>query len=163
RRVPYSYLPPDELRKRIARTLYAETQRERPDWIDEQLLRPGQVAALFQVSRRTASDWARAGKLDAIITPAGHRRFRATHVREVVLADGFIWVFLSPRRAVACAMGIRRALDSFNLNRAGLPLRVRIGLNTGEVASQDGQLSGEAVHAAARVCAEAEGGQVLVS
>src|SRR5260221_4615387 len=47
--VPYSYLPPDELRKRIARTLYAEAQRERPDWIDEQLLRPRQVAALFQV------------------------------------------------------------------------------------------------------------------
>src|ERR1044072_86212 len=84
RRVPYSYLPPDELRKRIARTLYAEAQRERPDWIDEQLLRPGQVAALFQVSRRTVADWARAGKLDAIITPGGHRRFRATQVRALL-------------------------------------------------------------------------------
>jgi excisionase family DNA binding protein len=82
-RVPYNYIPPDELRRRIARTLYAEQQLERPDWIDEQLLRPGQVAALFQVSRRTISDWARAGKLDAIITPGGHRRFRATQVREL--------------------------------------------------------------------------------
>ena len=82
RRVPYSYLPPEELRRRIARTLYAE--RERPDWIDEQLLRPGQVAALFQVSRRTISDWARAGKLDAIVTPGGHRRFRATQVRALL-------------------------------------------------------------------------------
>ena len=84
RRVPYSYLPPDELRKRIARALYAEAQRERPDWLDEQLLRPGQVAALFQVSRRTIGDWARAGKLDAIITPGGHRRFRATQVRALL-------------------------------------------------------------------------------
>jgi excisionase family DNA binding protein len=82
--VPYSYLPPDELRKRIARTLYAEQHPDRPDWIDEQLLRPGQVAALFQVSRRTISDWARAGKLDAIITPGGHRRFRATQVRALL-------------------------------------------------------------------------------
>jgi len=85
--VPYSYLPPDELRKRIARTLYAEQHPERPDWIDEQLLRPGQVAALFQVSRRTISDWARAGKLDAIITPGGHRRFRATQVRALLEAQ----------------------------------------------------------------------------
>ena len=85
--MPYSYLPPDELRKRLARTLYAESQRERPDWIDEQLLRPGQVAALFQVSRRTISDWARAGKLDAIITPGGHRRFRATQVRALLEAQ----------------------------------------------------------------------------
>ena len=82
--MPYSYLPPDELRKRLARTLYAEQHPERPDWIDEQLLRPGQVAALFQVSRRTISDWARAGKLDAIITPGGHRRFRATQVRALL-------------------------------------------------------------------------------
>jgi excisionase family DNA binding protein len=82
--VPYSYLPPDELRKRIARTLYAEQHPDRPDWIDEQLLRPGQVAALFQVSRRTISDWARAGKLDAIITPGGHRRFRAKQVRALL-------------------------------------------------------------------------------
>jgi excisionase family DNA binding protein len=82
--VPYSYLPPEELRKRIARTLYAEQHPDRPDWIDEQLLRPGQVAALFQVSRRTISDWARAGKLDAIITPGGHRRFRAKQVRALL-------------------------------------------------------------------------------
>ena len=85
--MPYSYLPPDELRKRIARTLYAEQHPERPDWIDEQLLRPGQVAALFQVSRRTISDWARAGKLDAIITPGGHRRLRATQVRALLEAQ----------------------------------------------------------------------------
>jgi excisionase family DNA binding protein len=85
--VPYSYLPPDELRKRIARTLYAEQHPDRPDWIDEQLLRPGQVAALFQVSRRTISDWARAGKLDAIITPGGHRRFRAKQVRALLEAQ----------------------------------------------------------------------------
>ena len=85
--MPYSYLPPDELRKRIARTLYAEQHPDRPDWIDEQLLRPGQVAALFQVSRRTISDWARAGKLDAIITPGGHRRFRAKQVRALFEAQ----------------------------------------------------------------------------
>jgi excisionase family DNA binding protein len=85
--VPYSYLPPEELRKRIARTLYAEQHPDRPDWIDEQLLRPGQVAALFQVSRRTISDWARAGKLDAIITPGGHRRFRAKQVRALFEAQ----------------------------------------------------------------------------
>src|SRR5207302_8906642 len=85
------------------------------------------------------------------------------HDQKAALGDGFLAVFLSTRRAVACAIGIQRALDSFNLSRSGPPLRVRIGLNTGEVAWQDGQLSGEAVHAAARVCADASGGQVLVS
>jgi class 3 adenylate cyclase/tetratricopeptide (TPR) repeat protein len=83
--------------------------------------------------------------------------------QKAALGDGFLAVFVSTRRALACAIGIQRALDSFNLNRAGPALRVRTGLNTGEVTWQDGQLSGEAVHAAARVCAEASGGQILVS
>lgn len=79
------------------------------------------------------------------------------------LGDGFLSVFVSTRRAVACAIGIQKALDSFNRSRSGPPLNVRIGLNTGEVAWQDDQLSGEAVHAAARVCAAGSGGQILVS
>src|SRR5438477_452980 len=85
------------------------------------------------------------------------------HDQKAALGDGFLAVFVSTRRALTCAIGIQRALDSFNLNRAGVPLRVRIGLNTGEVAWQADQLSGEAVHAAARVCAQASGGQILVS
>ncbi len=83
--------------------------------------------------------------------------------QKAALGDGFLAVFVSTRRALACAIGIQRALDSFNLTRVGPPLRVRIGLNTGEVAWQGDQLSGEAVHAAARVCAEGAGGQILVS
>ena len=83
--------------------------------------------------------------------------------QKAALGDGFLAVFVSTRRALQCAIGIQKALDSFNRARAGAPLKVRIGLNTGEVAWQDGQLSGEAVHAAARVCAEASGGQIFVS
>ena len=85
------------------------------------------------------------------------------HDQEAALGDGFLAVFVSPRRAVACAIGIQKALDTFNRSRAGVSLKVRIGLNTGEVAWQDGQPSGEAVHAAARVCAAGEGGQIFVS
>src|SRR5260370_12437840 len=77
--------------------------------------------------------------------------------QKAALGDGFLAVFVSTRRALACAIGIQRALDSFNLNRVGRALRVRVGLNTGEVAWQGDQLSGEAVHAAAPVCAAATG------
>jgi tetratricopeptide (TPR) repeat protein len=83
--------------------------------------------------------------------------------QKAALGDGFLAVFVSTRRALSCAIGIQKALDSFNRERSGMPLNVRIGLNTGEVAWQDGQLSGEAVHAAARVCAAASGRQILVS
>src|SRR2546421_5402939 len=62
--------------------------------------------------------------------------------QKAALGDGFLAVFVSTRRALTCAIGIQRALDSFNLNRVGMPLRVRVGLNTGEVAWQGDQLSG---------------------
>lgn len=83
--------------------------------------------------------------------------------QKAALGDGFLAVFVSTRRALSCAIGIQKALAAFNRAHPGPPLNVRIGLNTGEVAWQDGQLSGEAVHAAARVCAVASGRQVLVS
>jgi len=82
--VPYRAIPHDERRRRLAESVYHDAPAERPDWLHEELLRPGQVAALFQVSRRTIGDWARAGMLDAIITPGGHRRFRARHVRALL-------------------------------------------------------------------------------
>ncbi|MGH2830725.1 MAG: helix-turn-helix domain-containing protein [Actinomycetota bacterium] len=53
-------------------------------WLQRTLLRPAQVAALLQVSRRTVAQWARAGKLSWISTPGGHRRFRADDVVALV-------------------------------------------------------------------------------
>ena len=41
------------------------------------------------------------------------------HDQEAALGDGFLAVFVSPRRAVACAIGIQQALDTFNRSRAG--------------------------------------------
>jgi class 3 adenylate cyclase/tetratricopeptide (TPR) repeat protein len=83
--------------------------------------------------------------------------------QKAALGDGFLAVFASTRRALASAVAIQRALDAFNHARSGPALTVRIGLNTGEVTWQDGHLSGEAVHAASRVCAAARGGQILAS
>src|SRR5687767_4397462 len=85
------------------------------------------------------------------------------HDFQAALGDGFLAVFVSTRRAIACAVAIQQALDKFNENRRAAPLRVRIGLNTGEIAWQNGQPSGEAIHAASRVCGAADGGEVFVS
>ena len=80
------------------------------------------------------------------------------------MGDGFMVAFASARSAVDCAVGIQRSLDDDN--RARTPaerIRVRIGLHTGEVVKEGGDLFGEAVNAAARIMAKAVGGQVLVS
>jgi excisionase family DNA binding protein len=46
----------------------------------EELLTPGQVAALFAVDPKTVTRWAQDGKLTCIRTLGGHRRFKAEEV-----------------------------------------------------------------------------------
>jgi excisionase family DNA binding protein len=46
----------------------------------EQLLTPAEVAAMFRVNPKTVTRWARSGKLTAIRTLGGHRRFRASEI-----------------------------------------------------------------------------------
>ena len=47
----------------------------------EALLTPSEVAAMFRVNPKTVTRWARAGKITAIRTLGGHRRFRASEIR----------------------------------------------------------------------------------
>jgi excisionase family DNA binding protein len=47
----------------------------------DSLLTPAEVASLFRVNPKTVTRWARAGKITAIRTLGGHRRFRATEIR----------------------------------------------------------------------------------
>jgi class 3 adenylate cyclase/tetratricopeptide (TPR) repeat protein len=79
------------------------------------------------------------------------------------LGDGFMVAFASARKAVACAVGIQRALEQHNRQHPDQQVRVRIGLNTGEAIQEEADLFGEAVNAAARIAAKAKGGQILLS
>lgn len=52
----------------------------------EPLLTPAEVAAMFKVDRKTVTRWAKAGKLSAVRTLGGHRRYLEREVR--ALLDG---------------------------------------------------------------------------
>jgi excisionase family DNA binding protein len=52
------------------------------------LLTPGEVAALMRVDPKTVTRWAAAGKISAIRTPGGHRRFRESEVRRLLEGNG---------------------------------------------------------------------------
>ena len=49
---------------------------------DDALLTPSEVAAMFRVNPKTVTRWARAGKISAIRTLGGHRRFKASEIRQ---------------------------------------------------------------------------------
>ncbi|WP_298456815.1 BldC family transcriptional regulator [uncultured Cellulomonas sp.] len=48
------------------------------------LLTPSEVATLFRVDPKTVTRWAKAGKISAIRTLGGHRRFHEDEVRQLL-------------------------------------------------------------------------------
>jgi class 3 adenylate cyclase len=80
--------------------------------------------------------------------------FRGREVKTT--GDGFVVIFDAPARAVQCATSMRRALRDADIH-------VRIGLHTGECDLANGDVSGIAVHAAARIESKAGSDEILVS
>jgi class 3 adenylate cyclase len=77
--------------------------------------------------------------------------------------DGFLISFPSAVPAVRAAAAIQRALEEHSSADPQHAVEVRVGIHTGQVTEHDGDLLGQAVHVAARVMAEAVGGQILTS
>ena len=104
----------------------------------------------------TVGDRAWSGLLEAHRAEA--RRLFARHGgREMNTAgDGFLIVFDAPTPALQCALALCDASRS-----AGL--EVRVGLHSGEVVFESGDVTGMAVHIGARVPALASPGEVVVS
>jgi class 3 adenylate cyclase len=70
--------------------------------------------------------------------------------------DGVLATFDGPARAIRCGSAIRDVARQIGLD-------VRVGIHSGEVVKRDTELAGIAVHLAARVCAAAHPGEVLVT
>jgi DNA-binding NarL/FixJ family response regulator/class 3 adenylate cyclase len=99
---------------------------------------------------------------------ADHRRL----VREAVAAAGghevdsrgdeFFLAFPEAGAAVGAAVALQQSLAAHEWP-AGVQVRVRVGLHTGEPTLRDGAYFGMDVHRAARICQAGHGGQVLIS
>jgi eukaryotic-like serine/threonine-protein kinase len=77
--------------------------------------------------------------------------------------DGFMIAFPSARRAVQCARAIQLAIDSDLGEHPDGPIRLRIGLHTGEALRQEADFYGKNVVLAARIADQAGGGEILAS
>jgi class 3 adenylate cyclase len=71
--------------------------------------------------------------------------------------------FSSPKDGVLCALKIECEFALWNASHPQETMLVRIGLNTGEVISAEGDYEGDPVNAAARITEKAKGGQIIVS
>jgi class 3 adenylate cyclase len=76
--------------------------------------------------------------------------------------DGIMASFAAVPDAVGCAVAIQQAFAAYNKENPETPLYLRIGLSAGEPIEEHGDLFGKAVQLAARLCAQAEPGKILI-
>ena len=81
-------------------------------------------------------------------------RFRGVEVKTT--GDGFLATFDGPGRAIHCSLALIPAMRS-------LGIEIRAGLHTGEVEVGKNDVRGIAVHVAARVAAQAQASECLVT
>ena len=79
------------------------------------------------------------------------------------LGDGIMASFASIDQSLECAIAIQRAFAAYNLQNAGAPLHLRIGLSVGEPVEHDNDLFGRTVQLAFRLCTHAKPDQILAT
>jgi class 3 adenylate cyclase len=81
-----------------------------------------------------------------------------------IRGDEALAVFSSARQAIRAAIDLQAQFDEETQADSELPLRVGIGIDSGEaIALEDGSYRGAALNIAARLCGRAHGGEVLIS
>jgi class 3 adenylate cyclase len=84
--------------------------------------------------------------------------------REIrVQGDGFMVAFGGVARALRCAASMQRTFAAYSQAHPDLPIRVHIGIHTGEAMEEDDDFLGHTVIVASRIADVAGPGEVLVS
>ena len=79
------------------------------------------------------------------------------------LGDGILAMFASASNAVSAAVAIEQAAYAHNRAAPEAPFTIRIGLSAGDVSLEDGDCFGTPVVEASRLCAAANGAQILAA
>src|ERR1019366_4914031 len=84
--------------------------------------------------------------------------------REIkVQGDGFMVAFGGVARSLRCASDMQRAFAAYSDARQDRPIRVHIGVHTGEAMEEDDDFLGHTVIVASRIADQAGPGEILVS
>jgi class 3 adenylate cyclase len=140
---------------------------ERPDLA--RLTRDGNVVILFSDIEESTALNERIGDRAWVRLLARHdklvRRCVDQHSGHVVKSqgDGFMVAFAHPEEAVGCSIAVQRALSNPAKLLSPNAFRVRIGIHMGTSVRRGDDLFGRNVAMAARVAAEADGGEILIS
>ena len=152
----------------VAFSSYAPAAAQRPD-LRPQAAPDGTVTLLFSDIVGSTAMFERLGDLQAQEVVRDHNsiinREVEAHGGSVVksMGDGFMLAFSSGHSAISSAVAIQRSFGDYNTEHSSEPVRVRIGLHSGDVIKEGEDFFGRNVILAARIAAQAAGDEILVS
>jgi class 3 adenylate cyclase len=97
---------------------------------------------------------------NALVREQVHRH-HGTEVK--AQGDGFLVTFTSARQAVLAAIAVQRAMAEYRRAHTEHQIELRVGIHTGEVVEDDGDVIGQNVILAVRIADAAGPGEILVS
>jgi len=152
---------------RVLKIMATMAQAERPDLTDWTSVEGTTTLVFTDIEGSTALNalygdqaWLEVLRAHNEVVTTATERHGGTVVKSQ--GDGFMLAFGAAQRAVRCALAIQNAIAE-TFRDPGSPIRVRIGIHTGEPVAEADDFFGHAVNYAARVAAAAKPGEVLVS
>lgn len=145
---------PDEILDEIEEFVTGTRREREPERMLATILFTDIVGSTERAATAGDREWRRLLERHDQLVRAELARHRGREIKQT--GDGFFAAFDGPARAVECASAITTGVRP-------LGLEVRAGVHTGECEVRDGDLAGMAVHIGARVGAQAQSGEVLVS
>ena len=149
------YEHPDELLALFDEHFGTDSSQRDPERVFRAVLFSDIVGSTGLVAQMGDTGWAETRRAHDTLTRAVVDRHGGTEVKST--GDGFLVTFPDARSAIACGVDLVEAMPP-----AGV--EVRVGVHAGEIRLEaDEDVTGFAVHVAARICAAAGAGEVLVS
>ena len=127
------------------------------------------ITILFSDIEESTRHWERRGDIDARMLIDRHNRLLFPVIRKFrgriikTLGDSIMAAFDNPDHAVSAAIAIQQALARERSKDQYFSLRTRIGIHTGTGLVEDDDIFGDVVNMAAKVQAEADGNQILLT
>jgi class 3 adenylate cyclase len=163
RRVPHELARPRSIGE-VEASVRSERRSLRPASAPD-----GTVTILFSDIEASTELNARLGDVGWLELLRAHHAIVRRAVRDhggfevKVQGDGFMIALPGARRAAHCALAIQRAIQSELGEHPDSPVRVRIGMHTGEAMREGDDFYGRNVSLAARIAEQARPGEVLAS
>jgi len=129
----------------------------------------GRVTLMFSDMHDYTGMMERLGDREALRVVEDHNRIVRTQCEahggfEVELrGDGFLVAFPEPLAGVRCGIALHRAFEAYNRDHPEQPVRIRIGLHTGEAIRDEDKFFGKTVIHSFRVADLAARDEILIS